>query len=239
MKGESLEDNLRTISSYFDLLITRHPLQGYSERASYVLGRTRRPIPVINAGSGKDQHPTQALLDIFSLRRSFENLGGLENKTIMMVGDLKRGRTVRSLAYLLSNFPGVKLIFASPSAFKMESDITDFLTRKNIEFKVTEDFEGMIGEADAIYMTRIQDEHDKNGESNAFDISKYSFRTEHLKILKPNGILLHPLPRRQEIAEEVDQDPRAMYWRQVRNGMWTRVALIAHVFGIDQKILDR
>lgn len=239
MKGESAEDNLRTISSYFDILITRHPERGYADKASFILGKTRRPIPTINAGSGKDQHPTQALLDIFSLRKSFDKLGGLEGKTIMMVGDLKRGRTVRSLCYLLTNFPGIRLIFSSPEAFKMENDIKDFLKRRHVSFLETEEFASMIPDADAIYMTRLQDEHDTGNESKTFDVSKFAFREEHLKALKPNGVLLHPLPRRGEIEERVDLDPRAMYWRQVRNGMWTRVALLAHIFGVDKKILEK
>lgn len=237
LKGESFEDTIRTVSSYFDLIIMRHPEQGYSERASFELSKTRRHIPTINAGSGKDQHPTQALLDIFTLRRSFSTIGGLKNKTIMMVGDLKRGRTVRSLSYLLSNFENVRLIFSSPKAFAMEEDMKSELSERGIDFIETTDFHKYIPEVDAIYMTRIQDEHDVNNESKSFDLKKYSFGQENLSSLKPNAILMHPLPRRQEISDAVDSDPRAMYWRQVRNGMWTRVALMARIFGLEEKIL--
>lgn len=239
MKGESADDTLRTFSSYFDLIITRHPEKGYADRASYVLNRTRRPVPVINAGSGKDQHPTQALLDIFTLRRSFEPIGGLADKTIMMVGDLRRGRTVRSLCYLLSNFSNIKVIFCAPKAFAMEADIKEFLNRHKMEWRETEDFAGSLPEADAVYMTRLQDEHDTGGESKGYQVDKYSLRVEHLKTMKPGAVILHPLPRRTEIEEAVDADPRAMYWRQVRNGMWTRTALIAHIFGVGPRILDR
>lgn len=239
VKGESSDDTLRTFSSYFDLLITRHPEQGYAERASFILGKTRRPIPVINAGSGKDQHPTQALLDIFTLRRSFEPTGGLRDKTIMMVGDLRRGRTVRSLCYLLANFEDIRIVFCSPKAYAMGDDIKQFLTRHKVRWSETEAFEATIPEADAIYMTRLQDEHDIAGETHAYDVSRYSFRPEHLKILRPSAVIMHPLPRRTEVDEEVDRDPRAVYWRQVRNGMWTRVALIAHLFGVDRRILDK
>lgn len=239
MKGESADDTLRTFSSYFDIIITRHPEKGYAERASYILGRTRRPIPVINAGSGKDQHPTQALLDIFTLRRSFEPIGGLREKTIMMVGDLKRGRTVRSLCYLLSNFENIKVIFCAPKAFSMEQDIKDFLTRHRMNWIETDNFAESLPEADAVYMTRLQDEHDTTGESKSYQVDKFSLRTEHLKRMKPSAVILHPLPRRTEIEEAVDRDPRAMYWRQVRNGMWTRTALLAHIFGVGPRILDR
>ena len=239
MKGESADDTLRTFASYFDLLITRHPEKGYAERASFILGRTRRPVPVINAGSGKDQHPTQALLDIFSLRRSFENSGGLADKTVMMVGDLKRGRTVRSLVYLLANFPGIRFLFVSPPAFRMEGDIKDFLTRRHLHWEETDRFEEALTQADALYMTRLQNEYDVDGESQSYDVNQYTLRVPHLKTMKAGSVILHPLPRRSEIEEAVDQDPRAVYWRQVRNGMWTRVALSAHLLKVDQAIIDR
>lgn len=239
LKGESFEDTIRAFSSYFDMVVMRHPSEGYSERASFVLNSTRRPIPIINAGSGKDQHPTQALLDIYTLRKSFEKIGGLDNKTIMMVGDLKRGRTVRSLSYLLANFSDIKLIFSSPKAFRMESDIKSYLSKKGVQYIETEEFDECMPEADAIYMTRIQDEYDTQGESKDIPVEKYFFTTRHLEYLKSTSIVMHPLPRRKEIAEEVDKDPRAMYWRQVRNGMWTRSALIAYIFEMDKKILDR
>ena len=239
IKGESFSDTIKTFSSYFDMIIMRHPLEGYSEKASFILNHTRRPIPVINAGSGKDQHPTQALLDIFTFRKSFEKIGGLENKTIMMVGDLKRGRTVRSLCYLLSNFKNIKFIFSSPQCFQMEEDIKEFLSRNDINYVETNEFDEWIPQADAIYMTRIQDEYDENDESKKIPINKFFLKKDHLKLLKPTGIIMHPLPRRREIAEEVDLDPRAVYWRQVRNGMWTRAALMAYIFSVDKKIIDR
>ncbi|MFC1503790.1 aspartate carbamoyltransferase [Spirochaetota bacterium] len=240
IKGESFDDTIRTFSSYFDMIIMRHPQAGSAEQASFALNKTKRPVPVISAGSGKDQHPTQALLDIFTLMKSFQRVGGLKNKTIMMVGDLKRGRTVRSLSYLLKNFNNVKIIYSSPKEFKMENDIKEFLKESNIPYSETTKFEEMIPEADAIYMTRIQDEHDKKrGDSKKVSISKFTFKEDHLKILKPNAIIMHPLPRRSEIELSVDEDPRAMYWRQERNGMWIRAALIAYIFRLENKILER
>jgi aspartate carbamoyltransferase catalytic subunit len=239
MKGESTEDTVRTFSSYFDLLIMRTPKQGFAEKMAWLLSNTERPVPIINAGSGKDQHPTQALLDIYTLQRSFEKVGGLDGKTVVFVGDLARGRTVRSLSCLLTNYDNVKQHFVTHQQLQVGQDVLDQLDAKGVEYEVSEDFEAVIPKADAIYMTRIQDEWDKTpGESQRLDITKYSFTAEHLPKLKMNAVLMHPLPRRNEIEVAVDRDPRAMYWRQVRNGMWIRVALIATTFGVDTQIND-
>jgi aspartate carbamoyltransferase catalytic subunit len=237
VKGETPEDTVRTFSSYVDLIIMRHPAPGFVEKTAWLMNRTGRPVPIINGGSGKDQHPTQALLDMYTLYRSFN--GEVDGKKIVMVGDLKRGRTVRSLSYLMKNYRNVSLAFVSPKEFKMEPDILEFLTKHSIPFVETEDFSSVMREADAIYMTRIQDEHDKAGESKKVDYSPFYFKKEHLKIIKKNCVILHPLPRRHEIEVEVDTDPRAMYWRQERNGMWARAALISHIFGVDVKIAKK
>lgn len=235
LKGETPEDTVRTFSSYVDMIIMRHPAPNFVEKTAWLMNRTNRPVPVINGGSGKDQHPTQALLDVYTLHRSFD--GNIDGKTIAMVGDLKRGRTVRSLSYLMKNYKNIKLIFISPKEFAMEKDILDFLNKHNMPFYETDNFEEGISQADAIYMTRIQDEHDKSGESKKVDISAFEFKTKHLKIIKQKAIIMHPLPRRTEIDIPVDEDPRAMYWRQERNGMWARAALIAHIFSADGQIL--
>jgi len=160
----------------------------------------------------------------------------MDGKHIVMVGDLKRGRTVRSLSYLMKNYNKISLSFVSPKEFRMESDILDFLKRHNIPFQETEDFKGVMKTADAIYMTRIQDEHDKSGESKGVDYSPFYFRQEHLKDIKKTCVIMHPLPRRHEIEVSVDDDPRAVFWRQERNGMWARAALMAYIFGVDGKI---
>jgi len=237
MKGESLEDSVRTFSSYFDLLVMRTEIQGFTERMAWLLSNTERPVPIINAGSGKDQHPTQALLDIYTLKRSFERIGGLEGKSIAFVGDLARGRTVRSLAYLLTKYAGVKQYFVAPKPFQIGQDILEQLDAAKEKYEICYDFEKIIPKVDAIYMTRIQDEWDKTpGESANVDNTKYYFQGKHLKLLKMHAIIMHPLPRRKEIDLAVDGDPRAMYWRQVRNGMWMRVALIASTFGLDDEI---
>jgi len=237
-KGESKEDSVRTFSSYYDLIIMREKDGGLAERMAWVFSRADRPVPVINAGSGKDQHPTQALLDIYTLQRSFETRGGIDGKVILFVGDLLRGRTVRSLAWLLTHYRNVHLIFAAPPELQMGNDVLESLRQAGVSFELTDDFESRLPDADAIYMTRVQDEWDSPGERRPFDTRKYGFRVEHLAVMKKEAVLMHPFPRRQEIAVEVDADPRAVYWRQMRNGMWIRVALIATIFGKDHEILE-
>ena len=234
VKGETPEDTVRTFSSYVDMIIMRHPAPNFVEKTAWLMNRTGRPVPIVNGGSGKDQHPTQALLDMYTLHRSFE--GELDKKHIVMVGDLKRGRTVRSLSYLMKNYKDVSLSFVSPKEFRMEADILDFLKRHNIPFTETEDFKGVMKTADAIYMTRIQDEHDKSGESKGVDSTPFHFKKEHLALIKKTCVIMHPLPRRHEIEVSVDDDPRAVFWRQERNGMWARAALMAYIFGVDGKI---
>ncbi len=240
VKGESYDDSLRTFSSYTDLIIMRHKGQDTAERAAWLLNtHTNRPVPVINGGSGSDQHPTQAILDVYTLQRSFANQGGLDGKTILMCGDLKRGRTVRSLSYLMKNFEDIELIFASPEPFQMKEDVCSFLERYSIPYHVeTEALEKVLPKADAIYMTRIQDEHDtSNGDSSRVDSSRFKLRTSDMSQVKANAVIMHPFPRRDEIDVAIDSDPRAMYWRQERNGMWTRAALIAYIFNVHEEIL--
>ncbi|MCE3233765.1 MAG: aspartate carbamoyltransferase, partial [Rickettsiaceae bacterium] len=206
VKGESPEDMIRTFSSYVDMIIIRHFEEGFAERAAWTLNTcANRSIPVINAGSGKDQHPTQALLDIYTLQRSFARISGIDNKKIAMVGDLKRGRTVRSLSRLLSLYNNVELFFVSPKEFAMRDDIIEFLKSKNVKFHITDDFQAVIPNVDAIYSTRIQDEHDVNGESGGIDYKPFCFKKEHLSILQPHAVILHPFPRRDEIDVAVDR----------------------------------
>jgi aspartate carbamoyltransferase catalytic subunit len=235
VKGESKEDSVRTFSSYYDMLIMREKDGGLAERMAWVFAHSDRPVPIINAGSGKDQHPTQALLDIYTLQRSFETRGGIDGKTIVFVGDLLRGRTVRSLAWLLTNYRSMRLRFVAPAGLQIGGDILAMLKTTGVEFDIGEDFEAAIPDADAIYMTRIQDEWDQPGQK-AVNIDNYSFRVEHLSRMKTDAVLMHPFPRRGEIAVEVDHDHRAVYWRQMRNGMWIRAALIAQIFGREDAI---
>lgn len=236
LKGETPEDTIRTFSSYADLIIMRHFEEGIAEKSAWMLNKTKRPISVINGGSGKDQHPTQALLDLYTLNLSFQDLGGIDDKTIVMVGDLKRGRTVRSLSYLLQNYKNVKIIYVAPDYLKIGDDIKEFLKKHKMPFKESNDLIKYLPDADAVYMTRIQDEYDINNESKNIDYSKFHLKKEHMKLMKKNAIIMHPLPRRQEIDVAIDNDPRAMYWRQERNGMWIRTALIAYLFRIENEI---
>ncbi|HPA56199.1 MAG TPA: aspartate carbamoyltransferase [bacterium] len=241
VKGESYFDSIRTFSSYTDLVIMRSKNKDAAEKAAWLLNTySNRPVPIINGGSGADQHPTQALLDIYTLMRSFANQGGLDGKTVMFCGDLRRGRTARSLAYLLERFNDVKLIFCAPKEFQILDDILESLDRKGVKYEIiTESVRSGLDRADAIYMTRIQDEHDLvAGESSTIDISKFKLSGEDLKYMKPGAAILHPFPRRDEISTEIDSDPRAKYWRQGRNGMWTRVALIAYVFNLEKQIME-
>lgn len=237
-KGESKEDSIRTFSSYYDMIIMRTQDKGLAEKMSWELANSSRPIPILNAGSGKDQHPTQALLDIYTLLRSFENKGGLSNRTITFCGDLKRGRTVRSLSYLLTNFENIRQIFVAPPQLQVPDDVIDILKKRNIQYAISDNLKEATSLSDAVYMTRIQDEWDvSSGESALIDTSRFKFGAEELKLLSPDGVILHPLPRRDEIATCCDHDPRAMYWRQMRNGMWIRTALIAMTFGYEKQIM--
>ena len=231
VKGESPEDTIRTFSSYVDMIIMRHPVGGFAERVAWMLAHTNREIPVLNAGSGADQHPTQALLDIYTLERSFEKIGGVDGKHVMFVGDLLRGRTVRSLAWMLSLYNDVTLYFVAPDALQIGKDILDLLDQAGTKCVVTDDFASVMPVADAIYMTRIQDEWDADGESSTIDTSAFGIGAQHMDILKDTTVIMHPLPRRGEISTEIDNDPRAVYWRQMRNGMWIRAALILTTFG--------
>lgn len=239
LKGESKEDSVRTFSSYFDLVIMRSPDKGLAERVAWVLGNSERNVPLINAGSGKDQHPTQALLDIYTLHRSFETQGGIDGKTVVFVGDLLRGRTVRSLAFLLTRFENVRQVFVAPKELQIKPDILKILDAHNVKYELSDDLAHWLPEADAVYMTRIQDEWDKaNGESAKIDTSAFKLGAEQVATMKPGAAILHPLPRRDEISTDVDTDPRAKYWRQMRNGMWIRTALIAATFGCEAVIND-
>ena len=159
-KGESFEDSLRTFSSYVDVIIMRTRGEGLARHSADLMDRIRRPVPIINAGSGKDAHPTQALLDIYTLERSFEKRGGIDGKTIGLMGDLRRGRTARSLSYLMERYRDVRLVFIAPDAFQMGGDLLDWLSARGVTFSCTDRLHEALGDLDALYVTRLQKEYD-------------------------------------------------------------------------------
>jgi aspartate carbamoyltransferase catalytic subunit len=175
---------------------------------------------------------------MYTLERAFKNTGGISGKKVVMVGDLKRGRTVRSLCQLLSLYDGVEFFFVAPETFGMREDILKALNNQGIKYTITEKFKEVIPLADAIYSTRLQDEHDIEHESSAINYDLFSFKEEYLKLLCKNAVILHPLPRRNEIEVGVDKDPRALYWKQARNGMWIRMALILKIFSRDEEVYN-
>jgi aspartate carbamoyltransferase catalytic subunit len=221
-KGETLVDTVRTVSQYADVIVMRHPRIGSAKEAADAVS-----IPIINAGDGAGQHPTQALLDIFTIHKE---LGGLKNLEVSMVGDLKNGRTVHALVELLSLFQA-RLYFVSPSVLRMPEEITSSLRQKGIEIEETEDLLKAASHSDLIYMTRIQKE--RFGDLSEYEQVKgrYIIDGEFLRRLKKKITILHPLPRVDEISPEVDDNPGAAYFRQVRNGVFVRMALLSMVLG--------
>jgi aspartate carbamoyltransferase catalytic subunit len=207
------------VEGYADCIVLRHFQSGSAKRAAAAAS-----VPIINAGDGAGQHPTQALLDVYTIKRE---IGRLENFSIGLVGDLANGRTVRSLAYLLSMYPGVKMYFVAPEVVRMKEDIKDYLTRKGIEWKEVEDLAAVAGQVDVLYQTRIQKERFLDRlEDYAAARGKYIIDKQLLGTLKRDAVIMHPLPRVDEITTDVDDDPRAAYFRQAKNGLYIRMALL-------------
>jgi aspartate carbamoyltransferase catalytic subunit len=221
-KGETLEDTVRILNGYADVLVLRHHEVGSAKRAASV-----SRIPVINAGDGAGQHPTQALLDLYTIHKEIGSIDGLR---IAMVGDLAQGRTVRSLTYLLSKFQNIRIYFAAPPLLKMKEDILDHLREKRVWYTEETDLNKVLPEVNVVYQTRIQKE--RFGDRIA-DYEQcrgvYVLNSASLRLMKANAIVMHPLPRLDEIAMEVDSDPRAAYFRQAQNGLYVRMALLSMV----------
>lgn len=227
VKGESALDTIRTYSSYVDAIVMRSKEEGLIEEAAAHLDTTQRPIPMINAGSGANEHPTQALLDIYTIQRSFKDRGGIDGKTIALVGDLKRGRTVRSLARLMHHYRDVTLLLVSPPEFRMKQDILDHLDTHGVHYEILDHLDEAVRRADVVDMTRVQHDRDaEEGESAQVSIEEYRFLPRHLDLLRPDGIVIHPLPRNEELDPACDKDPKVKIWRQERNGMWKRTTLL-------------
>ena len=217
-KGESLSDSTRIMNGYADLIVMRHNEAGSAARASEISS-----VPIINAGDGAGQHPTQALLDIYTIVDAFPEMSGLK---IALVGDLRYGRTVRSLSYLLSKYEDMEIIFVSPPVCKMESDIKAYLDKYQVSWHEETDLSQVVKEVDCVYMTRIQKERFHSAEDYQAAASKYILTSELVNTMKSDAIIMHPLPRVDEIPEEVDSAPQARYFEQAQNGLYIRMALL-------------
>ena len=224
-KGESLADSMRMLESYVNVVVIRHPLEGSAQCAADAIN-----IPVINAGDGSNQHPTQTFLDLFTIQETQQSL---ENLKIALVGDLKYGRTVHSLVQACSLF-NMRLYFVSPNILEMPKQICNELCEKGIKFSFHTSVEDIIDKVDILYMTRIQSERFTN--LMEYELVKNSFilKRDMLKKVKPNLKIMHPLPRNNELAHDIDNTPYAYYFQQAQNGLYTRQALLTLVLGGSQ-----
>lgn len=219
VKGETIEDTVRIINGYgHSAIVIRHPNEGACKKAAEV-----SKVPIINAGEGKGQHPTQALLDIYTI---FERFGAVDGLTVALVGDLAHSRTVNSLAYLLAKFKNIKIYFVSPKKFPAQDGIRGHLVEHGINFTEANDIRVTLPEVDIVYLTRPQKERFSNGEKFPFDVRKFGINLENLKLLRKRALVLDPLPRVGELPEEVDGDPRVAVFRQAQNGLYVRMAIL-------------
>ena len=266
-KGEHPLDSMRMFSSYFDIIFIRSKVPALAESAAYLMNDldhfNQRNVPIVNGGSGADEHPTQALLDIYTIQRTFAFTSkkdsktktrfdelrkthpkltkGLDNKVYCFCGDIGRGRTVRSLAQLLALFSNTTMIFVSPKHPKLAlpAELRRSLIGAGVKVEEADSLQEVCRDIDLLYMTRIQNEHDSPDDQKFFasvDMSQYRLTTELVQQMRDYAPIMHPFPRNEEIPFDIDSDPRAMYFREARNGMWSRAALIAHLFDVDSKI---
>ncbi len=222
-KGETLNDTIRTVSNYCDLIVMRHHIEGSARFASEIA-----TVPVINAGDGANQHPTQTLLDLYSIRKT---QGGLNNLNIFLVGDLKYGRTVHSLMMAMSRW-NATFNFISPEELKMPDEFKLYLDNLGLKYYEHTDFTDIISRADIIYMTRVQKERFSDPIEYEKVKNVYVLRNSMLKKTKPNMKILHPLPRVNEIHSDVDINSKAYYFEQALNGVYTRQAILCSLLGI-------
>ncbi len=223
-KGETLHDTTRMVSNYVDLIVMRHPLEGSARYAAEVAN-----VPVINAGDGANQHPTQTLLDLYSIRKT---QGTLDNINIFMVGDLKYGRTVHSLLMAMSQFENPIFNFIAPEELAMPEEYKLFLKEKGIRYFEHTEINDNINHADIIYMTRVQKERFMDPIEYEKVKNVYILRNSMLQNTKPNVRILHPLPRINEIHTDVDTNEKAYYFTQALNGVFVRQAIIAHILNL-------
>lgn len=221
IEGEQVEDSIRIIGNYADVIVIRHHQEGGAARAAEV-----SPVPVINAGDGDGgQHPTQALLDLYTIYRE-RPLDGL---SVAIIGELDKGRTARSLAYLLAKFERIKIFFVSPPELQMKPDILEYLDEHDVNYELEPDLMRVIGEVDVVYQTRIRPERVGDAEL----LRRYAINSAVLPRMKVSAMILHPLPRTVELDKLVDGDPRALYFRQAANGLYVRMALLTMLLDKD------
>jgi aspartate carbamoyltransferase catalytic subunit len=225
-KGESLGDTIRTIECYSDIAVIRHPREGTARLVS----KFASEMPIINAGDGGHEHPTQTLTDLLTIRK-FK--GGCDNHVVGVCGDLLFGRTIHSLVKMLNRYQGVKFVFISPKELRMPENICNQLDEK--VYTETDNLDEVIGDLDILYMSRVQRERFVNEEEYLRLKNYYVLDKKKMKNAKKEMIVMHPLPRVNEIATEVDDDPRAVYFRQAKYGMYVRMALIAKLLGVEDK----
>jgi len=222
-KGETLNDTIRTVSNYCDLIVMRHPIEGSARFASEIA-----TVPVINAGDGANQHPTQTLLDLYSIRKT---QGSLDNLNVFLVGDLKYGRTVHSLVMAMSRW-NATFNFIAPEELKMPDEFKLYLDNLGLKYYEHTDFTDIVSKADIIYMTRVQKERFSDPIEYEKVKNVYVLRNSMLKNTKPNMRILHPLPRVNEIHQDVDKNTKAYYFEQALNGVYTRQAILCLLLGI-------
>ena len=222
IKGETLEDTIQVVSNYCDIIVIRHKEIGSAVRAADVAS-----IPIINAGDGAGEHPTQALLDLYTIKKE---LGVIDGLRIAMVGDLAYGRTVHSLAYLLSNFKDIKIYFTAPENVQIPHYVKNYLDDAAVSYEEVDDLNEIAAKVDVLYQTRIQKERFGSLEDYQLAYGKYVIERRLLDKMQDHSIILHPLPRAGEIHPEVDLDKRAAYFRQARNGLYVRMALLDKCF---------
>jgi aspartate carbamoyltransferase catalytic subunit len=220
IQGEMIEDTIRIIGNYCDAIVLRHIEEGGAKRAAAV-----SDVPIINAGDGSGgQHPTQALLDLYTIYNECKTLNGL---SVAFIGALDNGRTVRSLAYLLGKYDRIKFYFIAPDEMQIKPDILEYLDKRNISYELSNKSNGILSKVDVVYQTRLDKER---LQSKNIDLSGYNIDSKVLQTMKYDAIIMHPLPRSVEISHEVDKDPRAAYFRQTKNGLYVRMALLAMLF---------
>lgn len=220
VKGETLEDSIRAVCELgFDVVVLRHKAEGSAKRASEVSS-----VPIVNAGDGGDQHPTQALLDLYTIKQRHTTIDGL---SVALVGDLKHGRAVRSLAYLLGKFEISRIYFVSGKGMEVHAGILEYLERHNVLFDLTDNLEKIASEVDVIYLTRFQKERvGEKAQELETTFLQTTLTPAVVEKMKKSAVVLHPLPRNSEISPNFDSDPRAAYFDQIRNGLAVRMALL-------------